>query len=82
MLVLPYHYGTLTPNFGYRESSSCYTLRPSPASSKIVVCLWQLNLSVKSGQIMPLAGPEGAGKTSFLCIIAGFAMPDVGEVLW
>jgi heme exporter protein A len=40
-----------------------------------------LNFSLKSGQIMQLAGPNGAGKTSLLRIIAGFAMPDEGEVL-
>lgn len=31
---------------------------------------------------MQLAGPNGAGKTSLLRIIAGFAMPDDGDVLW
>lgn len=31
---------------------------------------------------MQLAGPNGAGKTSLLRIIAGFAMPDEGQVLF
>jgi heme exporter protein A len=56
---------------------------------KAVTCIKQdrclfadLNFSLKSGQIMQLAGPNGAGKTSLLRIIAGFAMPDEGDVLW
>lgn len=31
---------------------------------------------------MQLAGPNGAGKTSLLRIIAGFSVPDEGDVLW
>ncbi len=31
---------------------------------------------------MQLAGPNGAGKTSLLRIIAGFAMPDEGDVFY
>ncbi|MEM5549674.1 cytochrome c biogenesis heme-transporting ATPase CcmA [Pseudoalteromonas neustonica] len=46
-------------------------------------CLFEdLNFSLKSGQIMQLAGPNGAGKTSLLRIIAGFSVPDEGDVLW
>ncbi|WP_404338983.1 cytochrome c biogenesis heme-transporting ATPase CcmA [Pseudoalteromonas mariniglutinosa] len=56
---------------------------------KSVTCIKQerclfaaLNFSLKSGQIMQLAGPNGAGKTSLLRIIAGFAMPDEGDIFW
>ncbi|MAD05530.1 cytochrome c biogenesis heme-transporting ATPase CcmA [Pseudoalteromonas shioyasakiensis] len=56
---------------------------------KAVTCIKQdrclfadLNFSLKSGQIMQLAGPNGAGKTSLLRIIAGFAMPDEGDVFY
>ncbi|TMN73663.1 heme ABC transporter ATP-binding protein CcmA [Pseudoalteromonas sp. S1727] len=56
---------------------------------KSVTCIKQdrclfadLNFRLKSGQIMQLAGPNGAGKTSLLRIIAGFSMPDEGQVIW
>ncbi|PHQ94670.1 cytochrome c biogenesis heme-transporting ATPase CcmA [Pseudoalteromonas tetraodonis] len=46
-------------------------------------CLFdELNFSLKSGQIMQLAGPNGAGKTSLLRIIAGFSLPDEGDILY
>jgi len=31
---------------------------------------------------MQLAGPNGAGKTSLLRIIAGFSLPDEGDILY
>jgi|TARA_Y100000746_G_scaffold225213_1_gene228648 heme exporter protein A len=42
----------------------------------------ELNFSLKSGQIMQLAGPNGAGKTSLLRIVAGFSLPDEGDILY
>ncbi|WP_372858763.1 cytochrome c biogenesis heme-transporting ATPase CcmA [Pseudoalteromonas sp.] len=46
-------------------------------------CLFdELNFSLKSGQIMQLAGPNGAGKTSLLRIVAGFSLPDEGDILY
>jgi len=56
---------------------------------KSVTCIKQdrclfadLNFRLKSGQIMQLAGSNGAGKTSLLRIIAGFSAPDEGQVMW
>ncbi len=56
---------------------------------KSVTCIKQerclfadLNFSLNSGQIMQLAGANGAGKTSLLRIIAGFSMPDEGDILY
>ena len=31
---------------------------------------------------MQLAGPNGAGKTSLLRIIAGFSLPEEGDILY
>ncbi|WP_446727624.1 cytochrome c biogenesis heme-transporting ATPase CcmA [Pseudoalteromonas sp. S16_S37] len=46
-------------------------------------CLFEsLSFSLEAGQIMQIEGPNGAGKTSLLRIIAGFARPDDGEILF
>ena len=40
-----------------------------------------ISLEVRDGQIISLLGPSGCGKTTTLRVIAGFEMPDTGEVL-
>ncbi len=40
-----------------------------------------VNLSVPAGSRTAIVGPSGSGKTTLLRIIAGFEMPDTGEVL-
>jgi len=42
----------------------------------------RLNLSIKDGEFVTLLGPSGCGKTTTLRIIAGFASPDEGDVLF
>ena len=42
----------------------------------------RLNLSIKDGEFVTLLGPSGCGKTTTLRIIAGFATPDEGDVLF
>ena len=42
----------------------------------------QLNMTVKSGALVHLRGPNGSGKTSLLRIISGLLNPTEGEVLW
>lgn len=44
------------------------------------VVLRELELSVKSGEIVGLLGPNGAGKTTLLKVIAGLSRPDAGQV--
>ena len=39
-----------------------------------------LDLSVAAGQILALLGPSGCGKTTTLRLIAGFELPDGGEI--
>ncbi len=41
-----------------------------------------LNLSLQSGQILHVEGPNGSGKTSLLRILCGLSAPAQGEVRW
>lgn len=41
-----------------------------------------LNLSLESGQMLLVEGPNGSGKTSLLRIITGLKLADEGNVLW
>jgi iron(III) transport system ATP-binding protein len=46
-----------------------------------IAALRGFNLSVRAGQIVTLLGPSGGGKTTALRLIAGFEMPDAGQIL-
>ncbi len=39
-----------------------------------------VDLDIESGRFLALLGPSGCGKTTVLRMIAGFEMPDIGEV--
>lgn len=41
----------------------------------------QMNLELKSGEIVALLGPNGAGKSTFFNLINGVVKPDTGAVL-
>jgi putative spermidine/putrescine transport system ATP-binding protein/spermidine/putrescine transport system ATP-binding protein len=45
-----------------------------------VTALHEANLSIRQGELMTLLGPSGCGKTTMLNLIAGFFMPDSGEI--
>src|SRR5688500_19146497 len=45
-----------------------------------VTALHEANLTVRRGELMTLLGPSGCGKTTMLNLVAGFFMPDRGEV--
>lgn len=47
---------------------------------KEFVALDDVNLEVKSGELVALLGPSGSGKTSLLRIISGLDFPDSGRV--
>jgi heme exporter protein A len=42
----------------------------------------QFSLSVGSGEVVALRGPNGCGKTSLLRVLAGLSSPVEGQVLW
>ncbi len=43
--------------------------------------LKDINLYIRDGEFITLLGPSGCGKTTTLRIIAGFAVPDEGQLL-
>lgn len=44
------------------------------------VALKDVNLRVKSGELLAVVGPSGCGKSTLLDLIAGLAHPDSGEI--
>jgi sulfate/thiosulfate transport system ATP-binding protein len=43
--------------------------------------LQDVNLTVRSGELVALLGPSGCGKTTLLRIISGLEVPDSGQIL-
>src|SRR4051812_42590494 len=46
-----------------------------------VTAIADIDLAVEEGGFFPFLGPSGSGKTTTLRLIAGFELPDTGEVL-
>lgn len=44
--------------------------------------LKDLNLEIKSGEVLALLGDNGAGKSTLIKIIAGFHQPSAGDLFW
>jgi iron(III) transport system ATP-binding protein len=47
-----------------------------------VVALHQLDLTIQPGELFFLLGPSGCGKTTLLRSLAGFVMPDEGQIFF
>ena len=56
-----------------KQASKTYPGTSSPAVNELSFCL-------KEGEIISILGPSGCGKTTILRLIAGFEVPDTGEV--
>lgn len=41
-----------------------------------------VNVTVSGGQLLLVEGKNGSGKTSFIRIVSGLALPSLGEVRW
>jgi spermidine/putrescine transport system ATP-binding protein len=46
-----------------------------------VIAVKDFSLDIEDGEFISLLGPSGCGKTTLLRIVAGFEIPDSGEVL-
>jgi len=44
--------------------------------------LVDVNLDIKSGELVALLGPSGSGKTTLLRVLAGLEFPDYGQILF
>lgn len=53
----------------------------SKSYKKNVPVLHNLNLSIESGRIVGLLGPNGCGKSTLIKLISGLLQPDSGEIL-
>src|SRR5713101_7656076 len=44
------------------------------------IALQDVQLPIRRGELMTLLGPSGCGKTTLLNLVAGFLVPDSGEI--
>jgi NitT/TauT family transport system ATP-binding protein len=63
-----------------RNVSKTYVQRGN-GSTRRILALAPLTLTVEKGEFFAIIGPSGCGKSSLLNLIAGFERPDTGEVL-
>ena len=47
-----------------------------------LTCFENLNISLNSGELLQVEGPNGSGKTSLLRILCGLSLAAEGRVLW
>ena len=51
-------------------------------ASKNIIVLKNINLKIKSGELISLTGPSGSGKSTLLHLIALLDKPTSGEVFF
>jgi len=52
----------------------------SPGSKQGIQALDKVSVQVREGTLTALVGPDGAGKTTFLRLVAGLMLPDQGQL--
>lgn len=68
-----------TPKIEARSVSKIYV---SARTGDKVEALRGVSFSMKPGEFVSIVGPSGCGKSTLLSLIAGFATPSAGEVLF
>ncbi len=63
------------------EVKHCGQAYPKDSNNELIV-LDDVNVSLRSGEIVGLLGRSGSGKSTLLRIIAGLLQPTSGDVLW
>ena len=53
----------------------------SGKSEDVITALDGVDFDVRAGEITGLVGPDGAGKTTLIRLLAGLMKPDDGEIL-
>ncbi|WOH80451.1 ABC transporter ATP-binding protein [Bradyrhizobium sp. BEA-2-5] len=66
---------------GTGEKTGGIALRNLQKRYGSAVAVDEVSLCVKPGEFISLLGPSGSGKTTTLMMIAGFEMPDSGQIL-
>ena len=62
------------------EKGTAICLNGVTVTYQDVLALWQINLDVKKGEYVGIAGPNGSGKTTLLKTILGLIEPLEGQV--
>jgi putative spermidine/putrescine transport system ATP-binding protein len=60
---------------------SALELRNLSKTYGTIAAVRNISLRVEAGEFVALLGPSGSGKTTTLMMVAGFAVPDSGQVL-
>lgn len=64
-----------------RQLTKTFTPVGRAGSAKAAPAVDQLDLEVRSGELLTVLGPSGCGKTTLLRMIAGLETPTAGEVM-
>lgn len=72
----------VTPSWSSTDvKTGSITLRDLRKRYGDAIAVDNVSLTIAAGEFISLLGPSGSGKTTALMMVAGFEMPDKGEVL-